>query len=375
MTPASGPDSRAAPVPRGRRRPRRVALLTSARSWRGSTAVFAAVAQALETHGHTAAALVARAEVAREFRARGVAAAVLPVAHTGVRGARALRRALRDLGAEVVFVDKARDVRLAALAFPLGGPAVVYCVSTPAPPRDLLTRLACRRVRVTVFLSDELARRALAQAPALRRAAPCVIPNGVDCDLFRPDAAAGHAFRARFHLGTGPLLVGVGALAPEKRWDLLVDAVALLGPARPPLALCGAGPLADALAGQARARGVDLRLLGRLAPAELVGAYNAATCVVHARPDEVFALALLEALACGRPVLAAAGGGTPELLGEAGALAPPGDAAAFARCLADLLDDAPRRARLAAAARRRAVARFSLERMARDYAALVASLP
>jgi glycosyltransferase involved in cell wall biosynthesis len=74
-------------------------------------------------------------------------------------------------------------------------------------------------------------------------------------------------------------------------------------------------------------------------------------------------------------VLATAGGGTPELLGEAGALAPPGDAAAFARCLADLLDDAPRRARLEAAARRRAVERFSLERMARDYAALVESLP
>src|SRR5581483_10728547 len=333
------------PVPASR--PRRVALLTSARSWRGSGAVFAAVARALEARGHRTTALVAREEVAREFSARGVAAAVLPVARTGVRGARALRRALRSLGAEIVFADKARDVRLAALAFPLGGPAVVYCVSTPAPPRDPLTRLACRRVRVTVFLSDGLARRALARAPALRRAAARVIPNGVDCELFRPDAAAGRAFRARFGLGA----------------------------ARPPLVLCGAGPLADALAAQARASGVELQLPGPLEPAELVGAYNAATCVVHARPDEVFARALLEALACGRAVVAAAGGGTPELLGEAGALAPPGDAAAFARSLAALLDDAPRRARLEAAARRRAVERFSLERMTAEYAALVEALP
>src|SRR5581483_8986419 len=83
------------PVPASR--PRRVALLTSARSWRGSGAVFAAVARALD----------AREEVAREFSARGVAAAVLPVARTGVRGARALRRALRSLGAEIVFADKA----------------------------------------------------------------------------------------------------------------------------------------------------------------------------------------------------------------------------------------------------------------------------
>jgi glycosyltransferase involved in cell wall biosynthesis len=95
---------------------------------------------------------------------------------------------------------------------------------------------------------------------------------------------------------------------------------------------------------------------------------------VHTRPDEVFALALIEALACGRPVLASGGGGTPELVGEAGVLAPAEDPVAFARLLQDLLADEPRRAALGVAARRRAVAHYSTERMVRDYAEVLESL-
>jgi len=115
--------------------------------------------------------------------------------------------------------------------------------------------------------------------------------------------------------------------------------------------------------------------VGQLDPSTLVGAYNAATCVVHTRPDEVFSLALIEALACGRPVLAANGGGTPELLGDAGVLAPPADPGAFAGTLRDLLGDAQRRAALSVAARRRAVERYSVARMVAEYADVVAALP
>jgi len=138
--------------------------------------------------------------------------------------------------------------------------------------------------------------------------------------------------------------------------------------------LCGTGALEQSLRAQAERLGLDVRFLGQIDSGELVGAYNAATCVVHARPDEVFALSLLEALACGRPVVAAGGGGTPELLGEAGVVAPPADPAAFARLVGDLLGDANRRAGLAVAARRRALERYSVERMVRDYAEVLESL-
>src|SRR5207253_124977 len=233
---------------------------------------------------------------------------------------------------------------------------------------------AFRRVALTVFLTEQLAQRAFAEASFMRRAGHRVIPNGVDCDLFRPDEAAGRAFRRRHDLGDGPVLLGVGALEIEKRWGLLLDSVARLAPPAPPLVLCGTGALEGSLRAQAERLGLDVRFVGQLDSAELVGAYNAATCVVHTRPDEVFALALIEALACGRPVLAAGGGGTPELLGAAGVLAPAGDPTAFGRLLQDLLGDHERRAALALAARRRAVERYSVERMVRDYAEVVVAL-
>src|SRR5437016_12097629 len=209
----------------------------------------------------------------------------------------------------------------------------------------------------------------------MRRAGHRVIPNGVDCDLFRPDDAAARAFRRRHDLGDGPVLLGVGALEIEKRWDLLLDSVARLAPPAPPLVLCGTGALEGSLRAQAERLGLDVRFVGQLDSAELVGAYNAATCVVHTRPDEVFALALIEALACGRPVLASEGGGTRELLGDAGVLAPPQEPRAFARQLGELVGDPGRLATLGAAARRRAVAQFSRDRMVRDYGEALETLP
>jgi len=366
----------AALATRPRPRPLRIALLTSSRFWRGSSTVFAVLGRGLAERGHGTTALVAYEPLATGFEARGLNVRTLPVGHTTLRGARALRHALgrEGLAADMVLVDRARDIRLAAYAS-LGTPlAIVYCISTPRPPRDLLTRLAFRRVALTVFLTEQLARRALTEAPFMRRAGRRVIPNGVDCDLFRPDEAAGRAFRQRRDLGDGAVLLGVGALEIEKRWDLLLEGVARLAPPAPPLVLCGAGALEGSLRAQAERLGLDVRFVGQLDSAELVAAYNAATCVVHTRPDEVFALALIEALACGRPVLAAAGGGTPELLDDAGVLAPPEDPSAFARLLQDLLGDQQRRAALALAARRRALERYSVERMVHDYAEVVEAL-
>lgn len=352
----------------------RIALLTSNRFWRGANSVFAVLARGLAERGHIATALVAYEEIASGLRARGVAVRMLPVGHTTLKGARALRRELRDLAADIMLVDRARDIRLAAFAALNRPVAIVYCISKPHPPQDLLTRLAFRRVTLTVFLTEGLAMSALAEAPYMRRAGHRVIPNGVDCEAYRPDDSAGRAFRRAHQLGDGPVLLGVGALEIEKRWDLLLDGLALLPPPVPPLLLCGTGALESALRAHAQRLRLDVRFVGQLEPAAVGAAYNAATCVVHTRPDEVFSLALIEALACGRPVLAAGGGGTPELLGDAGVLAPPENPAAFADLLHALLGDAGRRTALGAAARRRALERYSVERMVREYAEVVEDL-
>jgi glycosyltransferase involved in cell wall biosynthesis len=78
--------------------------------------------------------------------------------------------------------------------------------------------------------------------------------------------------------------------------------------------------------------------------------------------NEPFGRVLIEAMATGKAVVATAAGGVPEIVvhGETGLLVPPGDPGALAAAVRELLDDAPRGARLGAAGRRRAETVFSL---------------
>ena len=308
--------------------------MTTARSWRGSATVFTGVARGLAGRGHAVHAFVAHPALEDGFRARGIPVTRLAIGDTGLAEAWRLRRALRGLHAAVALVDKARDVRLAALAAVFSPLRIVHCISTPSMPGDPLTRWLFRRVALTVFLTEGLERSFLERQPYLGRRPHTVIHNGVDVSLFRPDPGAGVAFRRRIGVVEGPLLVAVAALHPEKRLDWLLDAVALLNPGAPPVVICGAG----------------------------------------ARPDEGFPLSIAEALACGRPVLAVEGGGTPEVLGEAGVVVPRDPPRGFAVPLGELLVDPARREALGAAARRRAVERFGLERMQQRYADAVEAL-
>ena len=347
----------------------RIALLTTARAWRGSGTSFTHIAQGLAARGHVLQLLSAAPAVTAELAARGLRARELPIRHSGFREARALARALDEFAAAVVIVDKPRDLRLGALASLGRSFALVYRhnVGAAAPPRDVTVWLAYRRVRMTIFLTHAGEREALARAPFMGRPARRVIYEGVNLERFRPDPAAGRAFRERQGLGDGPSVLAVGALEREKRYGWLLAALARLEEPRPRLMVCGDGGLAGALRAQAERERLDVRWLGQVTPRELAGAYNAATCVVHGCDVETFGIAVAEAMACARPVVAVAGGGIPEVLGGTGVLAPADDPAAFARAVAELLADPQRRDALGAAARGRALARFALERMGREY--------
>jgi glycosyltransferase involved in cell wall biosynthesis len=96
----------------------------------------------------------------------------------------------------------------------------------------------------------------------------------------------------------------------------------------------------------------------------------AADIAVHPSLHEIFPNAVGEAMACGRPVIAADAGGTSELIGnsgEAGILVPAGDPDALAQAIGGLLADPERRTQLGAAARRRIETEFPLSRMIDEY--------
>jgi glycosyltransferase involved in cell wall biosynthesis len=105
------------------------------------------------------------------------------------------------------------------------------------------------------------------------------------------------------------------------------------------------------------------RRLGQVTHAELVDLYSAAACFVFPSRNEGFGLPLLEAMACGCPVVAYRNSSIPEVVGDAGPLVEDGDTEALGRAAAQLACD-PSRAEAARAAGLRRARRFTWARTA-----------
>lgn len=231
------------------------------------------------------------------------------------------------------------------------------------PSRALLAaalRSAAARARVTICVSGselQQARWALGDLPGL-----LMIRNGVvipEPVRDRERAAA----RERYGLRRGDLAVAfAGALDERKDPGTLARAV---GSARAEGAavtalLAGEGPQRQAL----ERAGPWVRVLGPLDELRPLFAAADAFCMPSSR--EGLSLALLEAMAAGLAPVVSDGPGNPEAAGETGIVFPFGDSAALASALAGLAGDPGRAHALGAAARGRAAAEFSAERMVRQ---------
>ena len=146
-------------------------------------------------------------------------------------------------------------------------------------------------------------------------------------------------------------------LEAHKGVDTLLRAFAILASraAGVRLTIAGDGRLGPSLQRLAADLGVggSTRFAGALAPSQMAQALTEADAVVLASRSEGLPLALLEAMARGKPVIAARTGGIPEIIrhGENGVLIDPDDPAALALALEQILHDRPLRARLGVAAR------------------------
>jgi len=171
-----------------------------------------------------------------------------------------------------------------------------------------------------------------------------------------------------------PRLAIVGRLIPIKGHDVLLRAVARAQERLPGLRLeiAGDGELEPELRATAARLGLDdaVAFLGRVAPVDPV--LECAEVVVVPSFGEGFGMVALEAMERGRPVIASAVGGLPEIVdeGRTGLLVPPGDVEALARAIAELADDPARAASMGEAGRARALAEFSQDRCTERIAAL-----
>lgn len=193
-----------------------------------------------------------------------------------------------------------------------------------------------------------------------------VIPNGVDAKRF----CAGQnreGIKRKFGIhGRHPVIGTVGRLVREKGQAFLIEALAALKNAFPDLAclIVGEGPLLEYLKQEALAEGVSdiCRFTGPIA--EIKEVYAILDLFVLPSLREPFGLAVLEAMASGTAVLATDSGGPAEYIrpGVNGLLVPPGDPAAMAAKIRQLLSDHPLRKTLAEEGRRTVVERFDVRK-------------
>lgn len=191
---------------------------------------------------------------------------------------------------------------------------------------------------------------------------------GVDTQGFTPDGPILPEIE-RALSGLDRVIFG-GRFEPEKGFDVALRALAPLVRDRPRAGavLIGAGREGDRLAALARpiAETGRFLLLPPIPHARLPELYRAASIyLMPTRRHEGSALSIVEAMACGRAVVASRIGGIPSLVrdGEDALLVPPEDDEALRSAIARLLDDPHLRGRLGARARESAVARLSLDGM------------
>jgi len=324
--------------------------------------------------------------LAQRGRARGVRVFPLPRRSLNLRAsardrlltpqrlaghAREVRSLRRSLDPDLVVAWGMRSA-IACLAGARSGPPIAFQHNDllPGPIIGALVRAVAARAGVVIVPSHTVADD-LDPRRRLRGRLRVVYP-GVDVDEGTIAQAPSQP----------PEVIVLGALVRWKRPDLALEICALARRRSPDLRIRFVGAPLDAedpIIAQLRERARHPDLAGAV---EFAGttddphlALSRATCLLHCASREPFGLAVLEALAAGRPAIAPNAGGPTEIVdGSCGSLYPPGDAAAAAQALLDILADPVRAAAMGSAGRRRARIHFDRSRTQAGFASAVRPL-
>ncbi|MBI3361411.1 MAG: glycosyltransferase family 4 protein [Chloroflexi bacterium] len=212
-----------------------------------------------------------------------------------------------------------------------------------------LTGLSCRRARRVIAISHST-KRDLIAGYGLPEDRVTVVYPGAEPEFRRLPKKSVETFRAAQGLPEDFVLY-LGTLEPRKNVDVLVRAFASVKPRGVKLVLAGApGWHVEEISRAIEEAGVsdDVILPGYVSAEEKPLWYNAAQIFVYPSEYEGFGLPVLEALACGRPVITTNASSLPEVAGDAAWLVPPRNTQALAGALNDLLAEPARQTDLAA---------------------------
>jgi glycosyltransferase involved in cell wall biosynthesis len=291
-----------------------------------------------------------------------------------------LVRLMREWRPAIVHTHTAKAGLLGRVAARLAGvPTVVHTFHGHvlrgyfSPPKEALfrglERLLARWTSALVAVSESVKRELVAMGigPAARIR---VIPLGLELAPLAGELPRGVLRREAGIPADAPLVGMVGRLVAIKDVPTFLEAARLLREKRPDarFALVGDGEERAALETRSRSLGMDGAVHFFGWRRDLAPVYGDLDVVVNASRNEGTPVALIEALAAARPVVATEVGGTPDLLGrgERGRLVPPGDPRALAEAVLETLTRSEAACRRALAGREHVMAQHSSERLFRD---------
>jgi len=348
------------------------------RWWTGSADPALDLARTLRARGHDVLFACIPGDV---LEARARAAGLPPVGQVALerraspwalaREVRALRRLVAERRVDVVHAHLTHDHWLAALALRGTGAALARTVHhRRAVHRGPAARWLFRRTAAVLAASEAIGAALRAAGVAADRVT--VVPGAVDAARFGPDVD-GRAVRAELGLGDAPVVGCVARLVPGRGHDVLLEATRRLRRRLPALRLLvvGRGEGRPAIEQRVRDLGLeDAVVFAGYRGDDLPRVLAAMDCfALLGGGSEESGRAVLEAMAAGRPVVAARFGAMPETVvdGETGWLVdgpPETMAAAVAERVAALVAEPARARAMGGAGRARVTARFAPERRA-----------
>jgi glycosyltransferase involved in cell wall biosynthesis len=359
--------------------------IDTARTWRGGQNQVLLTVLGLRALGHRTM-LVAHGE--GELRARAEEGmdliALTPRTEMDLSAAWRLSRLLRQLRPDVVHAHDPHAVAMAAIALSMAAPE-------PRPPlvaarrvdfrlKDTaLSRWKYRQVDLFICASELIRRMLLSDGIPPDRAV--TIHEGVD--VSRIDAVPPINLHEEFWLPhNAPIVGNVAALVTHKGQRHLIEAAALVVRQVPDarFIIAGDGELRPALERQIHEHHLEKHVVLAGFRPDVLSLHKAFDLFVLSSITEGLGTSLLDAMACGKAIVATAAGGIPEVVadGETGILVPPRDDHALADAIVRLLRDPALRARMGQAGLARVRQRFSAGRMVHEtvsaYERVLASL-
>ncbi len=280
--------------------------------------------------------------------------------------ARRLSRFMAEHGVNVVATKLHRGIRASGFAAKLaGGPPVVAFMGLVETRPGLRYRLSYELFLDRVVTLTDRMRREIVERGALHPETVVAIPYGIRVEDYDVPESAGRAVRDELGIAPStPLVLAIGRLHLQKRFDLLFDTFAIVRKSVPDalLLVAGHGRLGADLDDRVERLGLRdaVRLVGfrRDIPALL----SAADCLALSSDFEGLPMVILEAMAAARPVVSTAVGSIDAQIddGRTGMLVPRGDADALAAALVRVLTLPDRGRALGRAAREKVQAEFPL---------------